>query len=42
MEILLALFISFGIVRDDVHLDLKDLSAEEIAKLEEAGYQYTK
>ena len=42
MEILLAMLISFGIVRDDVHLDLKDLSAEEIAKIEATDIYGTK
>jgi len=33
MEILLAMLISFSIVRDDVHLDFANLSEEEITKL---------
>ena len=33
MEILLAMLISFSIVRDDVHLDLANLSDAEITKL---------
>jgi hypothetical protein len=33
MEILLAMLVNFSIVRDDVHLDIANLSKEEVTRI---------